>query len=258
MDFVDIGHRPITLGERRDLGDRRDIAVHRVKALEHHKLRPIPGGAQKLLQMAEVIVAEDLLFGAGALHALDHRIVVRRVRENEAIGQKIGDCRNSGEIGDPAGGEHQRRLLAVQIGKLVLKLDDGVAGAGNIAGAPGAGAGLGRRFDHGGDHLGVLAHAEIIVRAPDRDVVHAALGSVPEGERKGLHIAFDMSKDPIAALIVKMSNSRLEIAPIIHSLTLQGFDAPILPRLDKKRARSLELFLHSRSFSLWREADRRG
>ena len=45
-----------------------------------------------------------------------------------------------GEIGDPAGGEDERRRLAVQVGELGLELDDRMVRAGNVAGAAGAGA----------------------------------------------------------------------------------------------------------------------
>ncbi len=47
------------------------------------------------------------------------------------------------------------------------KLHDRVVGAGNVAGAAGAGAVGARRGDARLDHLGMAAHAEIVVRAPD-------------------------------------------------------------------------------------------
>ena len=60
VHLVDIGHRAVTLGESGDFGDRRDIAVHRIEALEHDQLRPIARRDQQLFEMGEVIVAEDL------------------------------------------------------------------------------------------------------------------------------------------------------------------------------------------------------
>ena len=41
VHLVDIGHGAVTLGQRGDFRDRRDIAVHRIKALEHDQLGPI-------------------------------------------------------------------------------------------------------------------------------------------------------------------------------------------------------------------------
>ena len=45
----------------------------------------------------------------------------------------------------------------------------GMVGAGDVAGAAGAGAHRASRLVHGVDHGGVLAHAEIVVGAPDGD-----------------------------------------------------------------------------------------
>src|SRR5690606_36951030 len=38
MDLVEIGHGAVALGDVDDLGDRRDVAVHRVDRLEGHEL----------------------------------------------------------------------------------------------------------------------------------------------------------------------------------------------------------------------------
>ena len=80
MDLVDIGHGAVFLGEIADLGERGDVAVHRIEALAGDQLRPV--GAcrdQKLFQMRHVVVAENLPLAAGLAHAFDHRIVVQRV-----------------------------------------------------------------------------------------------------------------------------------------------------------------------------------
>src|SRR2546421_160029 len=64
-----------------------------------------------------------------------------------------------------------------------------MVGAGDIAGATGAGTHAGGGFDHGADHLGVLAHAEVIVGAP-HDHVAGAVRRMPDGAREailGLH-----------------------------------------------------------------------
>ena len=171
MDLVDIGHRAIFLRHGDDLGDRRDVAVHRIEALEHDQLGALAIGsaASSCFEMGDVVVTPDLLVAARAPDALDHRIVVERVGEDEAIRQQAGDGRDAGEIGDPARGEDERRLLAVQIGELALQHDDRMMGAGNVAGAAGAGAVGARRLDARLDDVGVDAHAEIVVRAPDGD-----------------------------------------------------------------------------------------
>ena len=103
MHFVDIGEGVVLLGQRHDCGNRRDIAIHRVEALEHDELGAVDrlGGEQRL-EVIDVIVPPHPLLAARALDALDHRIVVQRVGEDEAIGQETGDGRNCCKIGDPA------------------------------------------------------------------------------------------------------------------------------------------------------------
>ena len=75
----------------------RDVAIHRVQAFAQDEFRPLWGGrAQQLLEMRDVIVTPDLLFGAGFAHALDHGIVVEGVREQQALRQQL---RNGGDAG---------------------------------------------------------------------------------------------------------------------------------------------------------------
>ena len=120
--------------------------------------------------MRHVVMAENLLLAAALAHALDHRIVVPGVRQDQAVRHQLGDGRDAGLVRHIARGEDQRGFLAVQVGELALELDQRMIGAGDVAGAAGAGAHAGRGLDHGADHLRVLAHAEVVVGAPDHDV----------------------------------------------------------------------------------------
>ena len=115
--------------------------------------------------------------------ALDHRIVVVGVGQDQAVRDELGDGRDAGLVRDVAGGEDQRRLLAVQVGEFALERDQRMIGAGDVAGAARAGAHPGRGLDHGADHLGMLAHAEIVVGAPDHDLARP-LRRVPDGVRE--------------------------------------------------------------------------
>ena len=186
MNLVDIGHGAIALGEIADLRQRRDIAVHRIQALAGDQFWPLrTGGAQQFFQMRHVAVAKDLTLAAGLADAFDHRIVVERVRQDQAIRNELGDGRDAGLVRDVARGEQQRRLLAVQVGQFLLELHQGMMGPRNVAGAAGAGAGPGGGLDHGADNLGVLPHSEVVVGAPDHDVAgpfrecHTACGNRP-------------------------------------------------------------------------------
>ena len=157
--------------------------------------------------MRHVVMAENLLLGVRLAHALDHRIVVPGVRQDQAIRHQLGERGNAGLVRHIAGGEDQRRFLAVQVGKLALELDHRVIVAGDVAGAAGAGAHPGRGLDHGADDLGMLAHAEIVVRAPDHDVLRP-VRRMPDGVRKTAGDALEVGKDAVAPLAVQAGRAR--------------------------------------------------
>ena len=67
MDFVEIGQRVILVGEVADRGDRRDVAVHRIDALERDQLGRLGVlGSKQLLEMLEIVVAEHALLAAAS------------------------------------------------------------------------------------------------------------------------------------------------------------------------------------------------
>ena len=70
VDLVGIGHGAVARCEIADAVDWRHVAVHGVKRLEHDELRPVrAGGLQQFLEMAHVVVAEDLLLAMRLAHA---------------------------------------------------------------------------------------------------------------------------------------------------------------------------------------------
>jgi hypothetical protein len=73
-------------------------------------------------------------------------------------------------------------------------------GARDISRAAGASAHAGGCFDHGSDHLRMLAHSEIVVRAPDRDVARAMRG-MPDGMRESAGYALKIRKHPVPSFI---------------------------------------------------------
>ena len=234
MDFIDIGHGAILLGEVADLAERGDVAVHRIKALARDQDRPTGMSAEQLLEMGHIVVAEHDAFAAGLADALDHRIVVERVRQDQAVRNELGERRDTGLVRHVAGGEHQRRFLAVKVGELLLELDQGMVVASDVAGAACAGAGAGRGLDHGADHLGVLAHAEIVVGAPHHDAAFA-LGGVPGRKREPTGDAFEICEHPVAPLIVQPIEGVVEELIVIHTKT------PLDP-WTRKRPRKGRLF----------------
>ena len=90
----------------------------------------------------------------------------------------------------------------MQVGQFLLELHQRMMGAGDVAGAAGAGADAGRGLDHGADHLRVLAHAEIVVGAPDHDVA-LALRRVPDRVRKAARDALEVGENAVAPLVMQ-------------------------------------------------------
>ena len=135
-----IRHRAVFFGEFADLGKRRDIAVHRVQALERDQLR-CRRQRSAVLRDAPCRCGGRSGARTGLAHAFDHRIVVQRIGQDQAVRNQFCDRRDAGLV-DVARGEQQRGFLAVQIGEFLLELDQWMMGAGNIAGAAGAGATL--------------------------------------------------------------------------------------------------------------------
>ena len=165
--------------------------------------------------MRDVVVAPDRLLAAGLAHALDHRIVVQRVGQDQAVRQQLGDGRDAGLVRHVARGEDERGLLAVQVGELGLELDQRMVGAGDVARAARAGAHARRGLDHRADHLRVLAHAEIVVGAPDHDVA-LALRRMPVGVREPAGDALQVGEHPVAPLVPQRLQGTREKFVIIH------------------------------------------
>ena len=219
MHLVHVRHGIVALGEFDDLLDRRDVPVHRVKALEDDQLVPLMAGrAQQLLKMRHIVVAEDHALRRRAADAFDHRVMVQGVRQDQAVGDQIGDRRDRREVGDPAGCEDQRTVLAVEIGEFGFELHERVAGSGDVARAARADAMLDGRVGHRLDHVGMAPHAEVVVRAPDGDVLGRAVATVPPRGRILLGAPFQVGENPIAALSFQLSDRVGEMAAVAHQI----------------------------------------
>jgi len=70
----------------------------------------------------------------------------------------------------------------------------------DIARPAGACSNSGRGPDHRPDHFGVLAHAQVIIGAPDHDFLRA-LRRMSDSGRKSLGDLFDLGEHPITALV---------------------------------------------------------
>src|SRR5258708_12633327 len=101
-------------------------------------------------------------------------------------------------------------------------------GAGDVAGATGAGADAGRGLDHGADHLRVLTHAEIVIGAPDHDVLRPLRG-MPHRMREPAGDAFEVGKHPITPLVMQAVEGGTEELAVIHPQTSKPALAQPLP-----------------------------
>ncbi len=109
----------------------------------------------------------------------------------------------------------------MQIGQFLLELHQRMMRARDIAGAAGAGADAGRGLDHGAHHLRVLAHAEIIVGAPDHDVARA-FRRMPHRMRETAGDAFEVGEDAVTPLVMQATKGGVEELAVIHRKTWSG------------------------------------
>src|SRR5690606_36159950 len=65
------------------------------------------------------------------------------------------------------------------------------------------------------DHIGMLTHAEVIVRAPDRNLARLTLGT-PDRLRETTHNTFKIGKYTIAALVMELCDRFLKKSLVIH------------------------------------------
>ena len=217
MHLVEIGHRAVLVGEIADFLDRRDIAVHRIDALEGDQLRRLRIGGGKLgFEVVEIVVPPDDALAVGIADAFDHRRMVQRVGEDDEAGDPGAERAERRPVGDIARGKDQRRFLAVQVGKLALEKNVVVGGARDIPGASRTRATVVDGVLHRLDHLGMLAHAEIVVGTPDGHFLRA-VRRVARGARKIAAVTLDIGKNAVAAFLVRPVQLALKVSFKIHN-----------------------------------------
>src|SRR5690606_9610268 len=117
---------------------------------------------------------------------------------------------------DVAAGEQQRAFLAVEVGKLALQLDVIMRVAADVAGAAAAGADVMQRLFHRLDHLRVLAHRQVIVRAPHGDRLRPVV--VGEAARSGILalLAQNVDEHAIPSLTMKALDRLVEDVVVVQ------------------------------------------
>src|SRR4249919_953270 len=103
----------------------------------------------------------------------------------------------------------------MQIGEFAFKFDQGMAGAGNVAGAARAGSHARCSLHHRTDHLGMLRHRKVIIRAP-HGYFPLPIRRMPNSAGETSNHSLEISEYPITPLSMKpVQSSRKEIL-IVH------------------------------------------
>ncbi len=123
----------------------------------------------------------------------------------------------------------------MQVGELALERDMERVGAGNIARTARARALGADRSLHGLEHDGMLAHGEVVVAAPHRDVAGLAV-LVETRAREGADDALQLGEHAVTPFIAQASKMTREKCLVVHSSPLSPA-SPILvgsPRLSRR------------------------
>src|SRR5262245_17899812 len=92
-----------------------------------------------------------------------------------------------------------------------------MSGSGDIASAARTGAETRRRCYHGANHLRVLSHAEIVVRAPDHDLARPGW-RMPNRVRETAGNALEIGKNSVTLLFSQPVQRRSKERVVIHAL----------------------------------------
>ena len=235
VDFVDIAHRAVLLAHVEDLGDGSDIAVHRIDAFEGDQLGHF--GAvlrQELVEMRHVIVAEHLVGRAAVADAFDHRGVIERVGKHHAARDLTRQRAKARPVRDIAASEQQRGFLVVEVSQLALEQHVVVVGARDVARAARARAAFVEAIMHRFEHRGVLAHAEIVVRAPHGDGLRFLIDEARR-VRELAAVALDIGEDPIPSVSAHSVQLAGEIGFEIHGFSLCFHDYVLNSRISARQ-----------------------
>ena len=166
MAIVDQHQRAVTVGERADLLQFGDIAVHREHAVAGDELEPRARAVrffQAILELVHVRIGEAIAFGFREPHAVDDRGVVEAVG-NDRVGF-VEQRLEHAAIGVETGRESDRVVLAEVLGDRLLERAMERLRAADEAHRGHAEAEFVHRPPGGGDDIGVVGEAEIIVGA---------------------------------------------------------------------------------------------
>src|SRR5437763_6276210 len=118
-------------------------------------------------------------------------------------------------VGHIARRENERRFLAMQLRQLGLELHQRAIRTRDVARPTRTCTHPARGRAHRFDHFWVLAHAEIVVGAPEHDIV-LAVRTIPESMGELSHFALQVDEDAIAPLALQSGNGRLKTPVVVE------------------------------------------
>src|SRR6185295_6164710 len=147
----------------------------------------------------------------------------------------LGERRERRLVRDIARREEQSGFLAVQAGQLAFEVDVVPGGARDVARAARSCSEGIHRLVHRLDYIRVLPHAEIVVRAPDGDVLLAAVIVPDRGLGKLPPISLEVDEYPVAPLGPDFFQGVLESSQMFHGAITRY----LAPRLSWTREANL-------------------
>mmetsp|Transcript_11840 Transcript_11840/g.22823 ORF Transcript_11840/g.22823 Transcript_11840/m.22823 type:complete len:319 (-) Transcript_11840:775-1731(-) len=103
MHLINVSQCTVFIGQVANLLNRGNVPVHGIHALEHNEL--VSFGItflKKLLQVFDVVVSPNVLWDSSIPDTLDHRCVVRSIREYLAFRQCFRNCTDCGFVSNKA------------------------------------------------------------------------------------------------------------------------------------------------------------
>ena len=181
MDFIEESQGAVLVSKVANLLNRTNAAAHAVDTFESDDLGRLGGQRSELvLQINQVIVLENHLLRARVSNTLNHGGVVHAVTQNHTVREFAAQSCQSSIVGNVARREDEGTLLRVQLRNGLFQTNGMLVVARNVPSTTRTSSVHVQGFVHFVQNLRVLSHSEVIVRAPDCNLLflsgHVRLG----------------------------------------------------------------------------------
>ena len=211
MAVVHHDHRVMLVGQGANVGQRCERAVHREDAIGRDQAEP---GVLRFLQAARqigdvaILVAPPL--GLAEPNAVDDAGVIKFVADDRVV--LAEDGLEEPAVGVPAGAVKDGVVFAEKLRDGLFEVAMDILGAANEANRGHAVAEAFQTIGGGGDDVGMIRQAEIIVRAEVDDL---AVADLDGGTLRPLKLPFALVK-PLGFQIVELGPQLIAQAFLAH------------------------------------------